>query len=477
VGAVTISDAIVPTVRAAVPVRTLGHVAGALVAELDLDAIWDLVDRIHVGRTGHALLIDANGRIIAHGDPRGKALIPRHESLSAILAMASGAAANGGIAEGRGSLGTEVVAVIVPVPHTTWRLILEQDVSEAFGKSRRLAWLLVGLALSAVLLALVIGTRLARRSMLVPLRRLEEAAEAFARRRFDHRVELHTGDELERFGQTLNDMASALARAYEDLARTERAQAFGMVAAGLAHDLKHPVGDLVAVLMRARGKEGAEIDRAVAESARRAVPRLKEMVEQLRDLGRAGRRRDSELPAAALLEALDGFQARAEEKGVTLEGRAPAARVMVLADGMLLSRAIENLVSNALEATPTGGRVTVTIDAPPSGALEIRVRDTGPGIAGEDAAELSRPFVSADADKGLGLGLHVVSRVVEAHGGALRVGRPAEGGSELVMILPVITGATRVDRPLGAALPEAPAGDGSHHRTQSPPAPLADGDG
>jgi two-component system NtrC family sensor kinase len=438
VGTIRIDNAFAPILRVAVPVRTMGKVVGALVAELDLVAIWELVDDIHVGRTGRALVLDEDGRLVAHGDPRAKALITRNKRMTGLMSLARAAARQGGIAEGPGSLGEPVVSVAVPIPRISWTLMLEQEARETFETTRRLAWLLAGLTLAAVALALVTGTRLSRRALLVPLRLLEEAAEAFARRRFDHRVALTTGDELERFGATLNDMAAALARAYDDLARSERAQAFGMVAAGLAHDLKHPVSDLHAVILRARGREGAEVDRLLADAARRAVPRLTVMVDQLRDLGRAGKRRDAEFRAGALLEALEGFDARARESGVTLEGHAPDGPVLVVADGMLLSRAIENLVSNALDATPAGGRVTLAIAALSSGELEIRVRDTGPGIAPEVQAEIFKPFATADAEKGLGLGLHVVQRVVEAHAGTLEVGRLPEGGTEFVLVLPVL---------------------------------------
>jgi two-component system, NtrC family, sensor kinase len=438
VGTIRIDNTFAPMLRVAVPVRTMGNVVGALVAELDLVAIWELVDDIHVGQTGRALVLDEDGRLVAHGDPRAKALITSNKRMTGLMSLAQTAAVHGGIAEGPGSLGDHVVSVVVPIPRISWTLMLEQEARETFETTRLLAWLLAGLTLAAVALALVIGTRLTRRALLVPLRLLEDAAEAFARRRFDHRVALATGDELETFGATLNDMAAALARAYDDLARSERAQAFGMVAAGLAHDLKHPVGDLHAVMLRVRGTEGAEVDRMLADAARRAVPKLTAMVDQLRDLGRAGKRRDAEFRAGALLEALEGFDARARESGVTLAGHAPDGPMLVVADGMLLSRAIENLVSNALDATPRGGRVTLVIAALSSGELQIRVRDTGPGIAPEVQAEMFKPFSTSDAEKGLGLGLYVVQRVVEAHAGTLQVGRLPEGGTEFMLVLPVL---------------------------------------
>lgn len=438
-GRVTFGSHLVPRVRATVPVEVVGKIQGVLVAELELVAIWQVVDAIRIGRTGAALIVGDDGRLVAHGDARGKALVIEQKPLPELAALARTAAAHGGLAEGRGSLGLPVVAAFVPISGTTWTLVIEQEAAETYRHSRLLAWLLAALAVGTAALTIAIGAALASRSLLTPVLHLQEAAEAYRQRRFDHRVTLTTGDELETFGHTLNNMAAALARAYEDLALNERAQAFGLLAAGLTHDLKHPVGDLQAVLMRTRGREGPDVDRLLGEAARRAVPRLAAMIEQLRDLGRASKRHDTDFSAGALLEVLDGFEDRARDGEITLERRGPDAPLEVRADAMLLSRAIENLVSNALEATPAGGRITLTVagTGTASEVLEIRVRDTGPGIPAEVSAELFRPF-TALGEAGLGLGLHVVRRVVEAHRGEVLIARPPEGGTEFALRLPIV---------------------------------------
>jgi signal transduction histidine kinase len=103
---------------------------------------------------------------------------------------------------------------------------------------------------------------------------------------------------------------------------------------------------------------------------------------------------------------------------------------------MLLGRAVENLLSNALEAAPRGGKVVLSVAEGQPGELEVSVADDGPGIAPEVATYLS-DGLPVPAASGLGLGLHVVQRVVEAHGGRLRIERLSPEGTRISLLLPI----------------------------------------
>jgi signal transduction histidine kinase len=439
VGAV-ITDDLIPRVRVALPVEELGRISGALIATLDLVAVWTIVDDIRLGATGRVLLLDRDGAVVAHGHAGGKAMVVRRQPLATLATTARAAAERGTVFEGEGSLGQRALSVAVPVPGTSWILVLEQDDDEAFAAARRLTRLLVALAAAAALVAGAAGVALARRNVLAPVRILERAAAEIGRDRLDHRVELRTGDELEDLGRALNHMAASLAATREELARGERARALGMLAGGLAHDLKHPVGSLQALLLRADRLPPDELDRRLAAAARRETPRLAALVELLRDLGRARARRDSEFDAGALAEAADGFRGRAEDRGVRLEVDVVDPRARVRGDRHMLGRAIENLLSNALEATPAGGRVGLAI-APAGGTLEVAVTDDGPGLAPAELRQLFAGLASTkQVEGGWGLGLFVVSQVTEAHGGRASAARAPEGGLRITLSLPILVG-------------------------------------
>jgi signal transduction histidine kinase len=414
--AVTTGADLIPQMRITLPLRA----GGAMVATLDLVELWSIVDEIRVGRTGRVVLLDAGGAVIAHGDPRGKAMALRGEPLVQLAAAARAAAGNGTVLEGAGSLGQPALSVAVTVPHTPWVLLLEQDEAEAFAGVRRLSWLLAGLAVAVALLAAVAGLRLARRRVLAPVRALETAAAAYGQQRFDHRVVLQTNDELEELGRAFNAMAERIDVAHRELQRTAHARALGLLAGGLLHDLKHPVAAFQALLLRAE-RLGPDLDRRLADTARRETPRLAALVDQLGDLGRAGARRDTEFTAASLADVAEGFR----ERGATIAVEVPDPSVRLRADKQMLSRAIENLLANALEASPPGGTIRLGITKGAE-SLEISVEDDGPG----PPPGVFEDFASTKPH-GLGLGLTVVREVVRAHGGGIDV-----TGSRFVIRLP-----------------------------------------
>jgi two-component system phosphate regulon sensor histidine kinase PhoR len=121
----------------------------------------------------------------------------------------------------------------------------------------------------------------------------------------------------------------------------------------------------------------------------------------------------------------------AEHKQVTIEVDAPAG-LLALADEAQLTRALGNLVHNAIKFAPAGGRVWVRA-APAEADVAIEVGDTGPGIPPADLPRIFERFYRGDrarAGSGTGLGLAIAKHVVEAHGGTLTVtspGRPGQG--------------------------------------------------
>jgi signal transduction histidine kinase len=108
------------------------------------------------------------------------------------------------------------------------------------------------------------------------------------------------------------------------------------------------------------------------------------------------------------------------------------------ADQSSLDELVGNLVDNAVRYTPAGGLVTVEVDATESGAV-IFVRDTGPGIAEEDREHIFEPFYRGHAQKnipGTGLGLPIVKRIAERHGGRVEVRTAPGEGTEFRVFLP-----------------------------------------
>ena len=129
-------------------------------------------------------------------------------------------------------------------------------------------------------------------------------------------------------------------------------------------------------------------------------------------------------------------EGRARKQHVMLHFTPPTPPVMVDADADQMQQLLVNLALNALYAMPQGGSLDVSLGAPVHGQVELRVRDTGPGIAPALLPRLFEPFVSSK-ETGLGLGLVVSRRIAESHGGNLWVTNPPRGGACFVLRLPV----------------------------------------
>jgi signal transduction histidine kinase len=133
-------------------------------------------------------------------------------------------------------------------------------------------------------------------------------------------------------------------------------------------------------------------------------------------------------------------------------------------DPRKLERALYNLLLNACEAAPTvGGEVEVTAAAV-SGAITVSVSDNGPGIADSIRDRLFHPFVSYGKENGTGLGLAVVQKIVQDHGGDITVERTAQGRTVFRIVLPSRpTDATESSPEHFSSLVVAPRRNTSHH--------------
>jgi PAS domain S-box-containing protein len=209
--------------------------------------------------------------------------------------------------------------------------------------------------------------------------------------------------------------------AEQALRRTEKLAAAGRLAATVAHEVNNPLEALVNLIYLARAASGLSPE--AAEYLRVADGELKRMAHIVRQT--LGFYRESTVPMQVDLECLvsevlDLYRSRAITRSQTLCQNANQSGLSVYANGGELKQVVANLVSNAIDATPAGGRVTAT--AQRTGEwIEVLVTDTGSGISKENRKHLFEPFFTTKSDVGTGLGLWVSKGIVEKHGGTICV--------------------------------------------------------
>jgi two-component system CheB/CheR fusion protein len=229
------------------------------------------------------------------------------------------------------------------------------------------------------------------------------------------------------------------------LANSERKDHF---IAMLGHELRHPLTPIAHAIYLLRQGNPNPATTTLLKVIDTNTQRLLRFVNELLDVARIGRGfieiRPERLDFVAVArEAVQALQPFIEERRHELSLVLPAAPMYVVGDSGRLSQVITNLVENAAKYTNPGGRITVTLAQRDDEAV-LRVRDSGTGIAPENLERIFEPFTqSHDAlespSGGLGLGLSVVRRIVELHGGHVKATSGGfEMGSELVVSLPVL---------------------------------------
>ena len=294
-----------------------------------------------------------------------------------------------------------------------WILRSFATASERLAALRRniiLLWLL------AVAAGLGLTYLLARR-IVEPLKELDRAATQVSRQNYDHRVKVVSQDELGRLARTFNAMCASIQQARQELIRQERISTIGRLSSSIVHDLRNP---LAAVYGGAEMLVDAELAppqvKRLAANIYRASRRIQELLQDLLNVSR-GSVCGAEVcklreVAAAGCESL---LASADAQHVEVEIRIPDEIELPL-ERNRMERVFSNLVANALEMMPEGGRIQISAAAQ-NGFVVADVRDTGPGIAPEIRDSLFEPFVSAGKKNGLGLGLALSRQTVLDHGG------------------------------------------------------------
>jgi two-component system, sensor histidine kinase and response regulator len=217
----------------------------------------------------------------------------------------------------------------------------------------------------------------------------------------------------------------------------------------ISHDLKNPLTIVLGnaeYLLSSKAPLTDEDRRRLIEGVQRRGQEMLGLVTDLLDLSRI----EEGMPLH--LEPLDlGALAERQAKdaldrghGIDLRYESPAETVTVKADGERLAQVAANLLSNALKYTPTGGRVTVSVERV-AGCGVLRVRDTGLGIPADALRRVFEPFYRVDQPEhrkaeGTGLGLSIVKAIVEQHGGEVRVESEPGTGSTFTVLLPLAPG-------------------------------------
>jgi signal transduction histidine kinase len=346
----------------------------------------------------------------------------------------------------------------------------------SLGDLRTTSLALTGLWLATTVIFVLFGLHLINRLVLRPLARLGDMVDTLATGSSPGKPPVFESEEFAHLGRRFQRMTEQVADAQTQLVRVEKLAGLGRLSAGVAHEVRNPlgaIGNYVEVL-RKRG-----VAPEIASAISTEVGRIDGIVESLLAYSRPGATTGETDLNSVIESTLEFLRLQGALKGLTVDLRLARELPLVRGDHQALEQVVVNLVLNARDAVPDGRVEVGTVvkafrarseelrntddegdDAParrsvprpwrndiPAGApgVVLYVADDGPGVPDEDRDRVFDPFFSTkDPGKGVGLGLAMVARTVDELGGVVWVDRAREGGAVFKVFLPQVGAADAI---------------------------------
>ena len=440
--------------------------AGVSVAEVNLKLIWDVVSQIKVGERGHAYVVDAQGRLIAHPDI---SLVLRNTDMSRLAQVRAARGESDSpsetVQEAENIEGRKVLTASAPVSPLGWRVFVELPAGEAYAPLYAALQRLGLILLAALGFAVLAGMFLAGR-MVGPIQALRAGAARIGSGDLSQRIAIKTGDELEALANQFNDMAGRLQESYTGLEKKveertreveEKSRQLEMASqhksqflASMSHELRTPLNAIIGLtemMVTNAARFGTEKAAEPLRRVHRAGSHLLGLINQVLDLSKieAGKLELSSesVNLAPLIDEVIGTARQlAEQNKNRLVVESQEDLGVLTVDPMRLRQILLNLLSNACKFTKQGGvtlRVRKVVDG--RNWIEFAVADTGIGMTPEQQAKLFEEFTQANSSTarqygGTGLGLAITRKLARMMGGDVTVTSEPGKGSVFTVRLP-----------------------------------------
>jgi two-component system NtrC family sensor kinase len=325
--------------------------------------------------------------------------------------------------------GGEIVRIVVLQEDRLPRILAKAHMT--------LLLLLSGIAALSIFILFLILKRVMR-----PVVRLKEGAERIGKGDFSHRIEVTSHDEIGGLSESFNTMARdlELLRSMEErLAQSERLAAVGRFAAGIAHEINNPIGNVIGL---AKLMLRTATDDATREDLETIVNNASRCARITRDLLAYSRqsppgKEPASLPAL-IDDAVNAVRRRGDSRKLEVLTEYHAGLPKVMIDSLQISQVLNNILLNAVQAVDSTGMIRIS--ALPDGLAWVRIdiSDTGCGIDDKIKDKIFYPFFTTKKDgEGTGLGLAISYGIIQNHGGEIFVESKKGLGSTFSVRLPV----------------------------------------
>src|SRR5690349_22689563 len=310
---------------------------------------------------------------------------------------------------------------------------------------RRILWSIIGLALIAGLIASVLISR----SLARPLNELRQAMAVVGAGDLDHVIAPSSRDEIGELARAFAQMTERLRQSRAQLVQSEKLASIGQMAAAVAHGLRNPLASLRAAAQLARHRVEAPAARESLNAIVEQVDRLDLRIAHLLAFSRPAPFHPLRERVQVMIDgALSGFSELLRQRRVQLTMSVADHLPEIQVDPMRLEQVFTELVANALDAMPEGGRLEIVARLDGGDGVAVEITDSGRGVPPEILPNLCEPFFTTRTE-GTGLGLAIAKRYVEEAGGRLEITSVVGRGTTVRIRLPAAGGARAASTPAG----------------------------
>lgn len=453
-----------PGMTVSVPIyASNGEVKAVCGIDIDISSISRFLRGIKIGKNGFAYIFEnKQGRVIAHPS---LVQLPWDTYHTDLLRTCLNDLKRQKKTYGMSTFQEDrFFTAYTEYPSNNWTVGVTLPVSDFLENVKDIQNAIISLVVAGICLSIILSYLLAT-TIVSPLNILKKGIERISSGDLAYKVDIKDPDIASTLAGSFNRMAISLRmsnlelkKTYAELAQKEKLAAVGQMTASIAHEIKNPLGIIQgSAQVVANAERPMEMREKAADFIMQEVERLNHTLTTFLDFAKPASPNFQRVDITALLEEiLISTEQRYAEQGFIIDRDFPSMAPAILADPNQIKEVFWNIFINAVQSMPDGGRITVSISVekghtavdesmiPIKGltqrhpdVLSITVIDQGGGITDEQMKKVLDPFISF-RDKGIGLGLSIVTQIVKSHKGQIKINSKPGKGTRFKILFPLV---------------------------------------
>lgn len=432
----------IPYVHMAVPVYYRGKIVGALWADLNLKAVWDVLEGINIGKTGTIYIMDLSGRLVGNRDINS--VVNSREVAGPEIVEKLRNAGESPVEWNDPRPDGNYYSLGYTIPHLEWVIVLNQLDREIYAYLYdNIRWAtLITLLISAC--AIILGWN-RMKHFLAPIHDLHRQTKKIGQGDLEHHITIDSEDEIAELGAAFNEMATALKTyinkeiaAASELAHMRSLAIIGTDYSHVTHEFGNYLNIVYMIIGGMKTESFSAKTKRFMELLENDTDRISMLVKDCMQLARKPDPKFEKTSLEGLIRDLFfTHQMEANARGIELRYEWSPELPIIRADLRLMHQVLSNLLKNALEAMPDSGSIRIA-GRVEGEHLKLAVEDTGSGMTQDVLSHIFDPFYTTKKRQGTGLGLSICKAIMEAHRGTIQCSSEIGKGTSFTLLFPLL---------------------------------------